>query len=213
MHMRAIYQAASIRLFNASYKLKQRRLAGAVGTHQGNLFFAPDVEVEPVIDDLVAIDFSHTFQVHDAIPGALGLREVKVHRLFLLGDDDAIFHNALELAHAILRLLGLRSLVAKLLDEGLQVRNLFVLSFLHGDELLTALDALTLIIGIVAGVELQLAVCYLHNVVNHAVHEGAVMRYDEHSAIIAAQEVLQPAHRLQVQVIGRLVEQEDIRLR
>ena len=47
--------------------------------------------------------------------------------------------------------------------------------------------------------------------VDHAIHEGAVMTYDEHGATIGLEEVLEPAHALKVEMVGGFVEQEDLR--
>ena len=43
------------------------------------------------------------------------------------------------------------------------------------------------------------------------VDEGAVMRNQHHAALEGDQEPLEPLHRVQVEMVGRLVKQEQIR--
>ena len=46
---------------------------------------------------------------------------------------------------------------------------------------------------------------------DHAVQEVAVVRDDDHRAVVGGEEVLEPGERLEVEVVGGLVEQQEIR--
>ena len=210
VHVGAVDQPPARGPFHARHHLEQRGLARAVGPHERDLLAAPDVQVQPVVDRLCAVGLRHALQVHDALAGALGLGEAEVDGLALVGDDDAL--DALELLHPVLDLLGLARLVAELLDEGLHVGDFLVLSLLHGDELHAALGPLAQEGVVVAGEDVEFAVGDVGHVVDDGVHEGAVVADHEHGAAVALEEVLQPAHALQVEVVGRLVEQQQVRL-
>ena len=63
---------------------------------------------------------------------------------------------------------------------------------------------------VIAGVSGQLAVVDLDDLADHPVHELAVVRGHENGALEAFEEVLQPDERLQIEMIGRLVEQQRV---
>ena len=65
---------------------------------------------------------------------------------------------------------------------------------------------------VVADVHLYLAVVYVDDVRAHVVQEVPVVAHDEHGALVVHEEVLQPDDALQIQVVGRLVEEDDVRL-
>ena len=210
VHVGAVHQPPARGLLHAGHHLQQRGFARAVGSHKRDLLAAPDVQIQPVVDRLVAVGLHHALQVHDALASALGLGEGEVDGLALVGDDDAL--DALELLHPILNLFGLGRLVAELLDEGLHVGDFLVLSLLHGDELRATLGPLAQESVVVAGEDVELAVGDVGHVVDDGVHESAIVADHEHGAAVALEKVLQPAHTLQVEVVGRLVEQQQVRL-
>ena len=65
---------------------------------------------------------------------------------------------------------------------------------------------------IVTDVQLDLAVVDIDNMRTNVVEEMAVMRNDQHCTLELGQKILQPANRLNIQMVGRLVKQQDIRL-
>ena len=210
VHVGAVHQPPARGLLHAGHHLQQRGFARAVGSHERDLLAAPDVQIQPIVDRLVAVGLHHALQVHDALAGTLGLGKGEVDGLALVGDDDAL--DALELLHPVLDLFGLGRLVAELLDEGLHVGDFLVLGLLHGDELRATLGPLAQEGVVVAGENVELAVGDVGHVVDDGVHEGAVVADHKHGAAIALEEVFQPAHALQVEVVGRLVEQQQVRL-
>ena len=67
--------------------------------------------------------------------------------------------------------------------------------------------------GKVAGVRQQLAPVQLHDAGSHIVQKRAVVGDGDDAALEVNQQALQPLDRVQVQVVGRLVEQQHFRLR
>ena len=63
---------------------------------------------------------------------------------------------------------------------------------------------------IAALVELQLRVFEMQDLLGHAVQEIALVTDDEHGAAVAPQVLLQPQGGLEIEVVGRLVEQQQI---
>ena len=112
--------------------------------------------------------------------------------------------------HPALRLLGLARLGLEAVDERLQVRALR-LFLLVGDLLLAqVLGALAFEIGVVADVQLGLALVQVQGVGGDVVEELAVVRDHQQGAVVALQPFLHPHHGIEVEVVGRLVEQQQV---
>ncbi len=113
--------------------------------------------------------------------------------------------------HAALRLARLGRLGAETVDEALQMGAPRLLLLLRRD-VERALQCAGVGEGVViAGVELQLAVLEMQDELGGGVEQVAVMADDHHRAAIALQEVLQPHHAFEIEIIGRLVEQKEVR--
>ena len=78
--------------------------------------------------------------------------------------------------------------------------------------LLAAALALDRIIRVIAVIEITGAVVNFDHTVAALVDEPAVMGNDHHGAAVALQIFTQPVHRLHIQMVGRLVEQQDVGL-
>ena len=66
--------------------------------------------------------------------------------------------------------------------------------------------------GVVARPGREASAIELHDPRGQALEEHAVVRDEHHGALIVEQERLEPGHRLDVQVVGGLVEQQQVRL-
>ncbi len=66
-----------------------------------------------------------------------------------------------------------------------------------------------LVSGYVRG-EVQAAAVDLANPLGNVVEEVAIVRHGEHGALVAMKELLQPQHRFGIQVVGGLVEQQQV---
>ena len=71
--------------------------------------------------------------------------------------------------------------------------------------------ALALEVGVMPGVTLELLVVDVDDDVNYAVEEIAVMRHDHQRALILLQPLLHPQDGIEVQMVGRFVEQQQVR--
>ena len=201
----------------ADQGLDQRRLAGAVRAQQADAVAGLQAEA-----DLVQDPRAHRWR-------AVALRDVarvhvveaqqRVRQLQRLAEVDvqvalgAHGFGAGELGQALhprLRLLGLAGLGLEAVDELLQVRALDLL-LLESDLLLAqVLGALALEGGVVARIQLGLAFVQVQRVRGHAVEELAVVRDQQQRAGVLEQPLLQPQHRVQVEVVGGLVEQQQV---
>ncbi len=65
---------------------------------------------------------------------------------------------------------------------------------------------------VAAAIENQLAIVEMEDVVGHGVEDVAVVADDEEGSPPVAQEGLQPQGRFEVEMVGRLVEQQQVRL-
>ena len=136
-------------------------------------------------------------------------RELEVDAL--CGDlVDLDFFHALEHLHTALHLLGFGGLVAEAFDEGLDLRHLALLGrqlrHLAGATLLHLDD----ILAIRAFVVVDAAGGNLDGALGDIIQEGAVVRDEDHGAGIGGEVVLEPLYRDDVEVVGGLVEEEEV---
>ena len=181
---------------------------GAVHAHQRHAVAALDDEVHAREDRRIAVAFRHILELrHDAAAG-LGLRKTEVDGLLFGRDLDAL--DALQFLDAALHLLGLGGLVAEAGDEGFQLRDAVLLVGVSRFELREALGLLLLVAGVAAGVEMHALVPQLQQLAHGHVQEVAVVR-DQHEGVRVGFEIpLQPVAGFQVEVIGGLVEQQQV---
>ena len=97
-------------------------------------------------------------------------------------------------------------------DELLQLFDLFLflsVCFLHlFDHQLAGLIPEV----VVTGIELNLAVVDISDLCADLVQEVTVMGYHDNGILKVDQELLQPCDRVQIQMVGRLVEEQDVRI-
>ena len=150
-------------------------------------------------EDLVALKFALAELDGELLllGGLLGVRQ-----LF-----DALFHGKgalmqLVVAHERPEMHLLRS-AGELLYLGL-------ILFIFAHLLLEAALSFLKIEAVAAGVELRLAVNDLDTALRDAVDEPAVVAYREHGALEMQQVILEPLGSVQVKVVRRLVEKENV---
>ena len=123
---------------------------------------------------------------------------------------SAVTGSIFQHLHARLRLARLGGLGLEAVDEGLQALALVVLLLgVLGVEHL-ARGALLLERRVAAAVERQLAALEMQDLVDRGVEQVAVMADDDHGARIVRQMVLQPQRAFEIEIVGRLVEQQQI---
>ena len=212
LQLGAAAHRARTRLQFAEDQLQQRRLAGAVGPDQADLVAAQEGGAEMADDGLLAAC----------------RREVQAHVLEL-GDDLAAGRAAGHLQpHAAQRLAPAGALLAQRHQprdaaDAACAPRLHALAYPHlflrqqlvgaraGHRLGLQLAQLGgLEGGQLAGVAAQLAAVELDDAGGHVVDEGAVVRDQQHAATEVAQQAFEPGDGVQVEVVGRLVEQQHV---
>ena len=118
--------------------------------------------------------------------------------------------HALQRFEAALRLPGFGGLRAKALDEGLHVLDVALLSLIQGRLLGQACGALHFEVAVVAAISGGLTVFDVDDAIDHAIEKLTVMRDQQQRARIIAQPLFQPQDGIEVQVIGRLVQQQQV---
>ena len=113
---------------------------------------------------------------------------------------------------ARLRLARFRRLGAEAVDEGLQMFALLflLLGALDGEEL--RLAPLLFEGGVVALIERQLSPLEMQNMRGDVVEQIAVMTDDDHARRIARQVIDEPQRPFEIEIIGRLVEEQQVGL-
>ncbi len=197
----------------AEQELEQRRLARAVGADDPHLV-APHDRGGQVADDrrepslALAVAEADALGLDDQAARAVGLLDLHP------GGALAFAALAAGLAHGLERpdaaLVAGAAGLDSLANPDLFLRQLLVeegrLPLLGGEELLLALEERR----VVAGPVVEAAAVELGDPGGQPAEERAVVGDEDQRAAVAEQEVLEPADRLDVQVVGRLVEQEDI---
>ena len=194
----------------AGEEFHERGLAGAVGADECHVLAAVELEVDVAVDVLVAVGLGYALQAHDHVAGARRIGELKVDVLVALGQDDELLFDLLDLADALLRLGGLGGLVAELVDKDLHVGDVALLGGTLGAHLLQVVLALLEVAAVVAGVGGHATVLEGGDVVDAGVHEGAVVADDEDGAVVAGDKTAQPLDALEVQVVGGLVQKQQV---
>ena len=206
--------AAGGRRQPAQNRLEQRRLAGPVRADERHVLAALDRERALVDERFVARGHDEPLRDDNVASGPRRLQELEPERPAApIGRLDAIRLDAVELLELRLGLPRLRRLVAEALDE----------PFEPGDLLRLALRLLLLVNrpGRLlepphvprAGKERRASLVELEHCRRDGLQEPAVVRDEDNGGVDCSEHLLQPLERLDVEVVGRLVEQEQIRLR
>jgi hypothetical protein len=64
---------------------------------------------------------------------------------------------------------------------------------------------------VIAGIEFELAVLQMQDELRHAVEQVTIMADDDDGAAIAFQIILKPQHTFEIEIVRRLVEQQQVR--
>ena len=201
---------AGIGLHLAEDEFDQRGLAGAVRTDQADLV-AAQYAAGKILDDLaLAQAFVDVLEFRHELPRALALRHGNGNLAESLPPCRAFQAQAFEPAHAafVARAPRLDALADPHLFLRQQLVELLVVHRFHRELLGLAL----FVCGEAAGIKTQPAAIEFGNGGDGAVEEGAVMGHDKHRAGKVGHHVFQPDDRFHVEVIGRLVEYQQLRI-
>jgi hypothetical protein len=118
--------------------------------------------------------------------------------------------HALECLDAALRLARLGGLGLEAVDEALQLRDAVLLAAVGGGLLRQPLGAHGLEGAVVAAVAGELGLVEVQRDARDGVEELAVVADHQQRALVALQPGLEPDQRVEVEVVGRLVEQQQV---
>ena len=204
---------ARVGLLLAHYELDQRALAGAVVAYDGDALAARDLELHAGEQRPAGKALAEVVGDEHFVGAKLALFKTGGEPFGLLGllrlaqPLYALFHGERPLVQLVVAHerpeVHLRGGLLQLLYLGLV---LLILPQL----LVEAPLPLDHIEAVVPGVELRPAVHYLYAPLGHRVQEVAVVADGQHRAAEVQYVVLQPLRGAQVQVVGGLVEKEDI---
>ena len=208
MHRFADLDAALVLFFLADDHAKERRLAGAVRPDHADDAAGRQAESEIVDQEVVAIALAQLFEVDNGLPQPLRDRNNDLRAL--RGLLRRLLHEIFIALIAGLRLRLPRARGRRdpftLAREGALVRRLFTTLLLQPLLLLLEPGRIIALIGDAA------AAVELENLPSDVVEEVAVMGNDQNRARVVAQVGLEPADRLGIEMIGGLVEQQEVRL-
>ena len=208
MHRLADLDRAAVRLLLPGDHAEQRRLAGAVRTDDADDAAGRQLEGQIVDQEIVAEAFSQVLEIDDVLPEPLGDRndDLRGLRLLLAGLLQ-------QLLVALVARLGFGLPGARRRrDPFLLARERALARFLLAAFLLEPLLLLRQPGRVIALVGNAAAAVELENPAGDVVEEIAVVGDDQDGAGIIAQMAFEPHHRLGVEVVGRLVEQQQFRL-
>ena len=210
VQIRTVAHVAAVGRKLLHYHLEQRGLAHAVGAYQRHALARAYVHVHMLKQPAPVEGLAQLLGNQHVVAGAAARGEAEVHGLLLGGPVHQL--------HALQRLFaaggGAQALFAVVHAVARDYRLLpGYLGLLQLVLLLLALavgGALAGKLGIVAGVLLEVMPAQLGHAVAHLVQEVAVVRYDYHGAVVLLERLLQPGRGVKVEVIGGLVQQQQV---
>ena len=207
-HVVAEFDVAGGGLLHAGEQLDERGFAGAVDAHQRNAVAALDGEARIGEDVLRPIALGEPFGFDNHAAGGRRLREFEVDDRLFLWNLDAL--DFVEFLNAGLDLLGLGGLRAEAIDKGFEVLDLIALIFVGSQQLRAALVFLREVFGVVALEDGEALVPDFDGAVDGDVEKIAVVRDEDVAEGIGLQIVLKPVAGFEVEMVGGLVEQQQV---
>ena len=159
---------------------------------------------------VVAISFSHLIADDRKISAPLAFREFEVE---MRGVDVIDLHqlHLLERFHAALHLIGLGGLIPELLNERLCLGNFLLLVLVRPQLLLPAFIAENHILVVFHFIVVDVSAGDLNGAVGHIIYKSTVVADKNDGVSPLGYELLEPLDRTDVEVVGRLVEQQEVR--
>ncbi len=118
--------------------------------------------------------------------------------------------HAFQHLDAALGLLRFRRFSFEAIHKALQVRHALLLAFVHGLLLGKTRRALALEGAVVAGVLEHRLLFDMNDFIHHRVEEVAVVGDENQSALIALKPLLEPNNRIEIEVVSRFIEQQQV---
>ena len=193
----------------AHQKLEHDRLGQLVLADKGDLLVAAGDEAD-VVEELDAVHRLADVCDKEDVLADLAVAGKAHKRIAAGGGGDLLQADLVEQLAAGRRLLALGFVRGEAGDKGLQLGDLFLVALVLVAH--QSLDELRRLVPevVVADIHLDLAVVDVHDVGADRIQEVAVVGDDDDGALVVEQKVLEPVDGFDVQVVGRLVEHDDV---
>ena len=193
----------------AHQQLDEGGLARAVGAEQGDARAGAQHQADIGEQGLVAVAARGLLQPDEGVRAAFRGFDLQLEMAVVdVRRGDAF--QPLQRLDAALRLLGLAGLGAEAADEVLEVGDLLLLLRKGLVLLRSALGTGAFEAVVVAGVAVDHLVVHVGDAVDAGVEELSVVRHQQDAAGVAREVLLQPQDGFEVEVVGRLVQQQQV---
>ena len=185
------------------------RLTLTVLTYKGYFLTALYGEGDMFKHGVVAVVLSHVVANDRIVTTSQAGRKMEMHGRIV---DFVHFHwyDLLQLANALLHLHGLCGLIAEALDKLLDVGYLLLLVGIGPQLLFSALFAQVEVLVVFYAVVLNVMAGDLYGAVGDIVDKRAVVAHQHDSFRACGEELLKPLYALDVEMVGRLIEQQYV---
>ncbi|MDT4823587.1 hypothetical protein FQZ97_568170 [compost metagenome] len=190
---------------------QQGGLADAVGADDGDALAGFHLHAEVLEQRTAVVAVAHLLQRHRLAVQLLVLLEAD-ERADAAGRLDLFQLDLVDLPGAAGGLLGLGGVGREAADELLQFGDLRLLLGVVRQQAFAGLFGGGHVLVVVAREQAQLAVVQVGHVGADAVQEVAVVGNDDHGGVTRREHAFQPADGVDVQVVGRFVQQQHVRI-
>ena len=186
------------------------RFAFAVFTDESDFFPAANGQRCVFENGVAAVRFAHVFHDNGVGSGTRRRREFQPQSgiVFLVNFNSIQFFQLLD---AALHLHGFRGFVAETFDKILRISDLLLLVFVSPELLFAAFFPQFHVFGIIDAVIVNFSQGNFDRSQANPVNKSPVVGNDNHGVGLRSEEIFEPLNGLNIQVIGRLVEQQNVR--
>ena len=202
----------AIRLHLAQEHLDESRFSRTIITYDTHLLKSGKVVVEVIENHLllssVIKSLAHILAFEDFRTNIYGRSLQSYLTIF-----DALLGYLLQLIESILTIFRLMTSSLRLTTHPVQLSAIEILGMLDFcTQIIHALLALFQIVSIVSTIGVDGLIVEFQNGITYLIEEETVVRNHEDGLVATIQITLQPLYHLQVEVIGRLIEHQEVRL-
>ena len=211
-HRRAEFDLPLTRLL-AQQDLQERCLSGAVVAQQRNALTAAHLQIDAGKQRSAVELLGEVFDGQNLVAEEIALVEARAHGLVpggLVRFFDAL-HAVLDGHGAAVECAVVDTPTLHALERKAELAKLGLLLLVLLELKLEARLLFLHIERIIAAIELRLAVVDLHDAADDAVEKIPVVRDGQDGALELLDVVLEPLHAVHIEVVRRLVEQQDVR--
>ena len=214
LDVRAELKAAGRRRLLLVQDLEQRGLAGTIRTDHRNVLTALDFEGNVREERLLAEGLTELLHGQHIISGLEMRGQCQSHLIIQLLRLIQKLHLCERLLTGLCTLDGLLPVkLLQLIDDRLLVRDVCLLIIVGLQLRIPDLFLLLGVLGVVAAVHAGSSVIEVDDLRHDMIEEIPVMGDEQNRSVVALQHLLKPLNRLDVEVVRRLIEDEEVRLR